>query len=237
MNTCLNCSAPLQDKFCSRCGQKASTHRFTMAHVLHEIPHSLFHLDSGIFRNIRSITYPKRAVLEYVAGKRKIYFNPLLFYFLLLGLYLFLAPLFNTDTVIVLQVPWFDVEGYNQGRWINPFAKFLFFCCAFIFAVPNYYFFRKETGFTYPEQVVACFFILGYAMLISLLALPFVKFGPINRVLVVLVIGFTFLVYYRGNWWKTLLKSLAAALLSFLLFALTLGFIAFVGYLVLLVRG
>jgi predicted amidophosphoribosyltransferase len=58
-NTCLNCEQHFSGDFCSTCGQKASTQRFDLKHILQHLPHELFHLDQkGILKNIMSIIRP-----------------------------------------------------------------------------------------------------------------------------------------------------------------------------------
>ena len=103
MTHCLNCNQGVEGNFCSQCGQKASTHRFSVPHVMHEIPHSLFHIDKGIFKNITSIMYTRRAVQEYMAGRRLSYFNPFLYFLSYCGI--LILPLF-------LIAPGYDL-GYQ----------------------------------------------------------------------------------------------------------------------------
>ena len=53
---CLNCSTLVPDRFCGHCGQDAHhTHRLPLAHMLHEIPHSIWHVDKGILYSIWNI--------------------------------------------------------------------------------------------------------------------------------------------------------------------------------------
>ncbi|MCD6012321.1 MAG: hypothetical protein K0Q79_2183 [Flavipsychrobacter sp.] len=74
---CLNCNTSYTGKFCPECGQKASTHRFTFAAILHDIPHSVFHIDKGLFFTFAQLTYrPGRAIREYLEGKRIRHFSP-----------------------------------------------------------------------------------------------------------------------------------------------------------------
>jgi hypothetical protein len=66
MTTCLNCENKFEGKFCNQCGQKASVNRFTVRHLLHELPHSLFHVDKGILKNIKGALHPQRTIFEYI---------------------------------------------------------------------------------------------------------------------------------------------------------------------------
>lgn len=77
---CLNCGTLNDSKFCKECGQSMHTHRITMGHILHEITHYFTHADKGLIYIIREMfVRPGTVVEEYIAGKRKKYFNPYTF--------------------------------------------------------------------------------------------------------------------------------------------------------------
>ncbi|MCD9185472.1 MAG: DUF3667 domain-containing protein [Pyrinomonadaceae bacterium] len=97
MTTCLNCDNEFEGFFCNLCGQKAATHRFTMHEWLHEIPHSLWHVDSGFFVTMKTLFLRHgNAIREYLQGKRKLLFSPFLYVLILCGVYVvashFLIP-------------------------------------------------------------------------------------------------------------------------------------------------
>src|SRR5690349_13104848 len=78
--TCKNCDASVEGKFCSNCGQKTEIHRVTFGHLVHEFFHAMTHTDKGILLLLRElIKRPGHVTTEYLAGKRKKYFNPLSF--------------------------------------------------------------------------------------------------------------------------------------------------------------
>jgi hypothetical protein len=76
-HTCLNCGEPITQNFCGNCGQRASTHRFSIPHVLsHDILHGVFHLDRGfLFTTKEIMTRPGRSIREYIDGKRVNHYN------------------------------------------------------------------------------------------------------------------------------------------------------------------
>ncbi len=77
---CLNCGSVNDSKFCKECGQSMNTHRLTVGHILEEIAHYFTHADKGLFFIIKEMfTRPGQVVEEYIAGKRKKYFNPFTF--------------------------------------------------------------------------------------------------------------------------------------------------------------
>jgi len=76
---CTNCSNPLVDVYCARCGEKQPSHHdLTVGHFLHETVHELIHLDSKLFRTLRELMVkPGQLTAEYFAGRKKRYIAPI----------------------------------------------------------------------------------------------------------------------------------------------------------------
>ncbi|RPD44339.1 DUF3667 domain-containing protein [Hymenobacter sediminis] len=83
---CLNCGHVMaQGLYCSHCGQQRP-HRLSVGHVLHELLHIFTHTDKSIFAYIGQVLlYPGQVVADYLAGRRKRYFNPFQFLLLAVG--------------------------------------------------------------------------------------------------------------------------------------------------------
>ncbi|MEJ7912736.1 MAG: DUF3667 domain-containing protein [Chitinophagaceae bacterium] len=100
-------------KFCSYCGQTTATHRLTTGHLVHEVFHAVTHADKGIFNLVRILaTRPYKVAIDYVEGCRKKYFNPVTFFLLCVGLFIFIntvaKPFGDTvkpDPKVVAQIP------------------------------------------------------------------------------------------------------------------------------------
>jgi hypothetical protein len=74
---CANCDAPLTGPYCSQCGQHAYPRR-KLIHVIHEILHSLFYLETKTWRTLPMIVFrPGTLTRNYVYGKRARYLSPL----------------------------------------------------------------------------------------------------------------------------------------------------------------
>ena len=96
MTVCQNCSNQFDGNFCNECGQKAATHRFTLHEWLHEIPHSIFHVDSGFFHTFKNLCLrPGNMIREYLDGRRKEYFSPFLYVLIMCGVYVVISHLFT----------------------------------------------------------------------------------------------------------------------------------------------
>ena len=75
---CKNCNSFFDGKFCPRCGQAANTHRINALYFLHDIPHSVLHVDKGFpYTFYQLVKRPARAMDEYLAGRRVSYDRPL----------------------------------------------------------------------------------------------------------------------------------------------------------------
>ena len=74
---CKNCNSLFEGKFCPQCGQAASTHRINALYFLHDIPHSVLHVDKGFpFTFYQLVKRPAAALKEYLAGRRVSYDRP-----------------------------------------------------------------------------------------------------------------------------------------------------------------
>lgn len=108
--TCLNCHSPVGQRYCPNCGQKTSTHRYSLKHFLtHGLIHGLIHLDSGILYTAKELcTRPGHSVREYIQGKRARHFN----YLTLLMVLATLGYLLSELTTVTLSAL-ITVEGQS----------------------------------------------------------------------------------------------------------------------------
>jgi Protein of unknown function (DUF3667) len=77
---CASCGASLAGSYCSRCGEEVlNPHKLTVRHfVMHTLVHELLHLDGKIWRTLVLLLFrPATLALEYAAGRRRLYVNPL----------------------------------------------------------------------------------------------------------------------------------------------------------------
>lgn len=86
---CLNCqqSLPASALFCPHCGQKTSTRRLSLHDIVHDAWHALTHTDHSVLALVAALLRrPGRVAAEYVAGRRKTWFNPFSFLIVVVGL-------------------------------------------------------------------------------------------------------------------------------------------------------
>ncbi len=74
---CKNCNHDLKGNFCNNCGQTKETHEINFKSILHEIQHSIFHIDKGILYTTKELFIrPGLTIREYLHGKRVKHFKP-----------------------------------------------------------------------------------------------------------------------------------------------------------------
>ena len=98
--TCKNCGSQQINNFCSNCGQKKYTKRFTIKSFFQQIIDA-FDIEKGFFYALKMlIINPGKVINEYLAGKTKAYFNPLKFFIIIAG----------TSAVLLI---WFNLYDAN----------------------------------------------------------------------------------------------------------------------------
>ncbi len=86
-NLCSNCGAEVARNICPECGQKTTTHRFSIPHVFsHDFIHGILHIDKGFFYTAKEILLrPGKAVRSFIEGQRINHFNYFTFLLLLVA--------------------------------------------------------------------------------------------------------------------------------------------------------
>lgn len=188
-SSCANCATPLEpvQHFCAHCGQKSPAHRLTPGHFIHESFHALTHADKGIFYLLRSLaTHPGTVAREYMAGRRKKYFNPFTFFILVMGLFVFMNTYFNKaaihrdpDPAILQRIP---TEAARQQYLVmmersNTISEFFTKNGNIVamFAIPllgllTWFFYRKRQ-YNFTEHLVANLLFTSFMNLVFTLTI------------------------------------------------------------------
>lgn len=108
---CKNCNHNFEGNFCNNCGQTSNTHEINFKSIIHEIQHSIFHVDKGLLFTTKELFQrPGQTIREYLNGKRVKHFKPFAYIFILSTIYAVLIKVtkkssFLTDFMI----------GFNSG--------------------------------------------------------------------------------------------------------------------------
>jgi hypothetical protein len=79
--TCLNCGATVQDRYCSHCGQENTVPKESFRHLIGHFFADVTHYDSQVFTSLKDlIIKPGFLTIEYNAGRRVSYLNPIRMY-------------------------------------------------------------------------------------------------------------------------------------------------------------
>ncbi|RZK38324.1 MAG: DUF3667 domain-containing protein [Pedobacter sp.] len=92
-HNCLNCGFQVEEHYCSRCGQPNLELKESFWHfVSHSIAH-YFHFDNKFFQTlVPLLTKPGKVTLDYLAGKRARYINPISMYIFVSIVYFIVVP-------------------------------------------------------------------------------------------------------------------------------------------------
>ena len=92
--SCPNCGAPVDGKYCASCGQKrVDHHELALRHFFGHLLHEITHLDSNkILRTfVTLVARPGVLTKEYLAGRKSSYINPIRVYLTVSALYFLFA--------------------------------------------------------------------------------------------------------------------------------------------------
>jgi len=144
-NTCLNCETELTDKYCASCGQKADTHRITFGNfIFHDVLHGTFHIERGIlFTTKQALVRPGKAALEYIAGKRKRYYNVFYLILIVIGLILFIRHADEVDEISPDAIK-LDEASQKIDDIISKASKFIIFLFVPFGALNSFILFRRK---------------------------------------------------------------------------------------------
>ena len=171
---CKNCGNHFKGKYCSNCAQKANAGRLRVSNVIDELWHNFTHTDRTALGLIYAlIQNPGRVIREYIAGKRKKYFNPYTFFLLSSGILIFI-----TMHVFKYEDKLYRINNEFGQFTSSQYTAIVLCCFPFLAGICRLLFFRK--GYNFSEWVV--FFVFSYCIInllqiiIELLYFPLIKY-------------------------------------------------------------
>lgn len=200
---CLNCKTTYEGKFCSECGQKSETKRFTFQKITNDTFTTITNTDKGFFFNLKNLTLnPGKSINNYLDGKRKQVYNPFSYALLSIGLFLFVDHYYkfsifrsfnNPDSKIKdMAVDTFNF-GQQIGYFIRKYLKFFYLLNIVYLSLMTWLILRKRN---FIEHLVSNAFIIGHAVIITTLFIPLYKtpifFNPITFTSIAILMYFTY---------------------------------------------
>lgn len=162
---CLNCNSDVVGDFCSTCGQKTSTKRFSLKHfITHDLIHGVFHLDKGLLFTIKELfTRPGHSIREYVQGKRIKHFNYFTAILILIAIGHFLGGFSKVRFADLYE------EGQMTGyaKVVKEYAKVIILIGIPLFTLSSYLLFKKAKQ-NYTEHLVLNAYLMSGILVIGL---------------------------------------------------------------------
>jgi hypothetical protein len=228
---CLNCDTPLAGKYCGHCGQPAATHRLSMGHLLHEIPHTIWHVDKGIFYTLRELlTRPGATILGYMRGQRARHFAPLSLLLLVTGIYSFVAAKLHLGEIVTQTSMSDSAAELRAAHQHGSESMMRYTGWLYAGAAPFIALFARRilrrSGLNLAETLVAVLYVTAAGNLLSLLLTPAyylahtgAGFAGITAVVSLVFTAYQTWAYGQllldtplrrlGRWWRGLLVALA----------------------------
>ena len=144
-DNCLNCGNSIIDKFCSKCGQRTTVHKYSLKHfVEHDLIHGIWHVDNEILFTIRELfTRPGHSIREFINGKRVGYFSFVTLLLLILGISHFLAEYANVKVSDL--VPESSKGAINElQEFTKKYPKLMLLITIPFYSIFSFLWFRKS---------------------------------------------------------------------------------------------
>ncbi|MCR5889245.1 DUF3667 domain-containing protein [Hymenobacter sp. J193] len=203
-HACLNCGTTLHDEFCAHCGQAASTHRrITLGHWLHDIPHSIWHVDKGLPYTLQQmLRRPGPTLQRYLAGQRAPFFRPLSYLLIITGLITFLYVVLHLRPYNTHDPSIPAALRIAQERFIGFFSKYINWFAVALLPLTSAVvrLFLRRGGFNYAESITVATFVTGTSHFLTLLVLPVLYLLNGTRSGQMLMMSVTFLTLAYQSW-------------------------------------
>jgi Protein of unknown function (DUF3667) len=191
---CKNCATHFKGKFCPHCAQKANAGRLQVSNVVHEFWHNFTHTDHSVLSFVKSMFInPGLVIREFIAGKRKKYFNPYTFFILVTGILIF-----ETSKLFAYEDSLLQVRN-EQAQYLSKHYNIIIICCLpFMAGFIKMSFRQYKEKYNYAEWIT--FFVFTFGMInfiqifVQLLFFPLIKYH-FNYGFISKIIGYAYLNY------------------------------------------
>lgn len=171
---CLNCGAVITGNYCVQCGQKGDTKRLDLVHFFkHDIVHGALHFDKGLPFTLKEIILrPGQVALQYIQGKRVIYYSFFYLVLLLVGLILLVRGIYIPKPNVISETTPYQ-NGYDFARG---HLKAVFLLLIPLLVVCSKIVYRKQPLNIAEHSIIAVINII-YLLLFTLLSNCIYLFG------------------------------------------------------------
>ena len=257
MNTnqivCKNCGSEQVAEFCSNCGQKTITKRFTTRSFFLKFL-SAFNFERGFFYTMKLLfTNPGKVVNGYLSGKTKSYYNPLNYLFITAGvgaalavwLGIFDANIENVNEVFGVGA---DKNAVNvQKKFMEHFKQYINIVSITMLPFMSLFskwFYLKRKLF-YGEHLILNSFLFAQTSVISILLMPFYitipvlasYYSTIGFVTIIIYYSYALKSVFKNTVIKSILGSFTIFIGGYLLFMIFFMVIMFGATIIMVISG
>ncbi len=177
---CKNCEHIFHGNFCQHCGQSAKIKRIDFQYFLHDIPHSIFHIDKGFTFTLKELfTRPGYTLKEYLQGKRVKHFKPFAFVVLLSTICTILIKLI--EYLIEKEMPGIKFPSYFFSKYLS----LLIFLMIPVLSLATFLFYYKKK-FNYWEHFLINTYLASclniFFLLIKIVLLIKTYYGTLENI-------------------------------------------------------
>lgn len=237
-SNCLNCGTPLDGNFCQHCGQQASTGKIRFSQIIGDYLNAAFSLDGQFLKTILLLTSnPGKLFREYLAGRRKTYYNPVALYLLLTFFYFLVKSFFSKDLPLSLDqtkstnlIPLIDNQNLEATlSFISGHLDYILILFVFITALILKLLFR--TYYSFSEYIAVSFFIISSYLCLTIIFFLLSELSTIGTSLyrlplLLIVCSYSIYSFLKKKDITSILKYIFTPILSFILyFGLSISFV------------
>lgn len=229
--SCFNCGKPINDNYCSTCGQKKYT-RIDKKYIINEVENTILQTNKGFLYSLKKIVVnPGKTAREFINGNRVNHYKPILLVFLLGGLSAFIS--FNIIGLIGIMEEYYSKQEMNS-EFMSDYISFTtrYSSLIILSLVPFLAFTTKiafkKWGQNYYEHIVMNAYILSLYLLINIaIFYPGIYFLKGNTSLIIQLQSFSILTiplimiwFFKGYYSQKSSKSIIGRVLLTILIIL-----------------
>lgn len=229
-SNCLNCGTPLDGNYCKHCGQEASTGKIRFSQIIVDYLSASFSLDGQFLKTLVLLaSNPGKLFREYLAGKRKTYYNPIALYLLLTFFYFLLKAIFAEGTQFSFEktpsnnlIPLIDNQSLERTlSFIATHLDYILILFVLMLALMLKLFFFKH--YSLSEYIAVSFFIISSYLCLSMLffiafELASIDTGLYRFPLLLGVCTYSLHSFFKRKRITNILQYLLIPILSFILY-------------------
>lgn len=228
---CKNCESETSGSYCNNCGQRASVNMVTFSETFQDVINAMFSIDAPLWVTIKTLVLnPGNLFRDFLSGKRKTYYKPVPFFILTTIVFVLVRAVLNYDpmqNIAQAQHESVDMSLLNSaGVFMAKNINNIIFSFVFSFAVGVKLFFHKK--YSLSEYLAVSFYIVGFYILITIVAMFGLKFGNPQYKILPFILMFFYVVYALISFFqkRTLLTIFKIILVYFfaLIFYMIIGY-------------